>query len=56
VREVKYWYKTYIDYCPVCGKEEVTKERQYTPKPEKEEDRYNFMTSLCYSCEYSMFM
>lgn len=28
-----YWYKTIIIYCPVCCKENVYKERQYTRKP-----------------------
>ncbi len=30
----KYWYKTTINFCPVCGRESKTKERQYVfPKP-----------------------
>jgi uncharacterized Zn finger protein (UPF0148 family) len=28
-----YWYKTYIEYCPICGHEEKHKERQYSEKP-----------------------
>lgn len=30
----KYWYKYYREECPVCGREDVYKERQYTEKPE----------------------
>ena len=36
----KYWYKYYYYYCPVCGRENVYKERRYTPKPENYEDRH----------------
>ena len=35
----KYWYKMTIAYCPVCGYERKSQERQYTPRPEKWEDR-----------------
>ena len=36
---MKYWYFTYIDYCPQCGRSEITRERRYTPKPENQSDR-----------------
>ncbi len=32
-----YWYKIEHDECPVCGKRDTYKERQYTTKP----DDYN---------------
>lgn len=35
----KYWYKIYIYYCPVCGNESKSQERQYTPRPENYDDR-----------------
>lgn len=38
----KYWYMTYVEYCPVCGKEDTWRERRYTPRPEKWEDRHDF--------------
>jgi len=36
----KYWYKFYINYCPVCGSEDKWKERQYTKKPKDGAKRY----------------
>ena len=36
----KYWYKITVYWCPVCGREEVNRERQYTPRPENRADRY----------------
>lgn len=31
---MKYWYKTTINLCPVCGREQKYRERQYAfPKP-----------------------
>ena len=35
----KYWYKTTIYYCPICCRENVYKERQYTEKPKEYEKR-----------------
>ncbi len=29
-----YWYLITHTVCPVCGREEVTRERQYTPRPD----------------------
>ena len=29
----KYWYRTESHYCPVCGREETFKWREYSPKP-----------------------
>ena len=39
----KYWYRITIHYCPVCASEEIFKERQYTPRPEKWQDRNEFV-------------
>ena len=36
----KYWYLTITEECPVCGRGETTKERQYTPRPEDDFARY----------------
>lgn len=30
----KYWYEFFVYYCPICGREDVYKERNYGPKPE----------------------
>ena len=29
------WYKKFIYYCPVCGRDDVIIERQYTKPPPK---------------------
>lgn len=49
-----YWYKFYVGECPVCGRDCSFKERQYTPKPDKWEDRYEYLSeSFCYcGCVY----
>lgn len=41
-RKVTYWYKQYITECPVCGREDSWKERQYTIKPKNSNLRYFF--------------
>jgi hypothetical protein len=38
----RYWYKLYVQVCPVCGKEDSWKERCYTPKPESPEERISY--------------
>lgn len=35
MEKAKYWYKNYISECPVCGRGEKRRERQYTPAPPK---------------------
>lgn len=35
-----YWYKFWWRECPVCGRSDNYKERQYIPKPLKPEDRH----------------
>ena len=47
----RYWYKTYIRECPLCGYEDKTKERQHTEKPENYEDRIE-RTYIAYHCGY----
>lgn len=39
---MSYWYKFTTLYCPVCGREEKYKERQYTEKPEDNLERHVF--------------
>jgi hypothetical protein len=50
----KYWYHTTIWYCVQCGDETKYRERHYTPKPEKWEDRYEMKYEVCDGCWYSM--
>jgi len=45
--KIKYWYKTYITECALCGAGTKTKERVYVePKPE---ERYEFTQFACNS-------
>lgn len=46
----KYWYYITNDSCPACGSEDISKERMYTPKPEKWEDRHHYTETWNY-CE-----
>lgn len=39
----QHWYFITIYECPVCGRGSEERERRYTPKPEREEDRYEFV-------------
>lgn len=41
--DTRYWYYISVDYCPVCGSEDTTRERVYGPRPEKWEDRHEMM-------------
>lgn len=47
---LKHWYYIIHEQCPVCGREEVTRERKLTPRPEKHEDRneYKYLNCYCY--------
>ena len=39
----KYWYKTSVHYCPVCGRDDTYKERVYDEeKPKEWEKRFTF--------------
>ena len=42
-----YWYLFWYDECVLCGRYEEGKIRQYTPKPEKVEDRYEYSQYAC---------
>lgn len=44
----KYWYMTYIDECPVCGRGNTERKRMYTPKPENPADRYEYCVNYDY--------
>ncbi len=40
--ERRYWYFISSDYCPVCGKDDTTRERIYGERPSKWEDRHDY--------------
>jgi len=37
-----HWYFITVHYCPVCGFSEEFRERRYSSRPEKWEDRHEF--------------
>ena len=43
MRKAKYWYKIEYSECPMCGKHDTYKERQYTPKPKLHSERVKFV-------------
>lgn len=46
----RHWYKTTIYMCPLCGHEDVYRERVYydeQPKPEDRWDRYKLIERGC---------
>ena len=49
----KYWYKFYIGECPLCGRNQSYKERQYSDKPKNFQDRISYIPlNECYDyCE-----
>jgi len=49
----KYWYLTTFEECPVCGKNETYKERQYTKKPDDPNLRIKYLYMNC-DCIYNM--
>lgn len=41
--KAKYWYKNFIQECPVCGRGRQWKERQYTPAPPRyDQSRWDY--------------
>jgi len=38
----KYWYKFWYRYCPLCGRTQTFKERQYSGKPKDMRERHIF--------------
>ena len=43
--ETRHWYFIDTHYCPPCGKEDVSRQRVYGPRPEAWEDRHAFSES-----------
>lgn len=47
----KYWYFYYHIECPVCGRDSGYKERKYSPKPKKAEERHSYKQEYDYCQE-----
>lgn len=50
-KKVKYWYKTYMYECPVCGMQDIIKQRVYTEKPVEFEYRFQLIQRYDYCME-----
>lgn len=50
-RKRGYWMYTTVYECPLCGYEDVNRERRYTPKPEDWQKRIEFHP-IAYHCGY----
>lgn len=37
-----HWYKRFISECPVCGRGDDVRERQFSPRPEDPRDRVEY--------------
>lgn len=44
----RHWYFITYDECPICGHEIETRERRYTPRPPRFEDRHEFIVHYDY--------
>lgn len=42
-----HWYFIYSDFCVLCMRTETERERRYTPRPERWEDRHELTESAC---------
>lgn len=38
-KKKRYWYRIFVYYCPLCGKEDEYRERQYSRKPKNRDKR-----------------
>jgi hypothetical protein len=47
MKKKKYWYKTDIYYCVLCGKEDRVKERIYSDKPKEPQERTIWYETAC---------
>jgi hypothetical protein len=43
----KHWYKQWIDYCVLCGRTDIVRERHYGERPKDEKDRYVYTEGAC---------
>lgn len=44
----KYWISSYTTSCPVCGREDTVKSREYSEKPKDWNDRNEFVEHYDY--------
>jgi hypothetical protein len=51
-----HWYFITTFHCVLGGCTTVYRERRYTPRPEKWEDRHAWREHACYTCQYGMFL
>lgn len=49
-----HWYHTTVFECPVCGHEDVMRERRHSERPQEAKDRYEFRIAYDNCMEYSM--
>lgn len=43
-----HWYRVTVFYCPACGGETKYKERMYSPRPDKWEERNEWIDAWDY--------
>ena len=48
MKKKKYWYHITTWYCPVCGKEKISKTRKYTKKPKDYNKIYEILADYDY--------
>lgn len=46
-RKIRHWYFVTEEECVLCWRHNIYRERRYTPKPEKYEDRHRFIQYMC---------
>lgn len=46
-RHRNHWYFIHIDTCVLCGHEYVDRERRYTRRPRKWQDRHEYSEHAC---------
>jgi hypothetical protein len=46
--QATHWYFIYSDFCPACGATKETRERRFTPRPKKWQDRHQQTESYDY--------
>lgn len=50
-RMAPHWYKVHISECPACGRSKTERERMYSAKPTKWEDRHESVYRYDYCLE-----
>lgn len=47
-RKNKYWFYITVYECPVCGMQEIYREKKITPRPEAYQHRHSFIQKYNY--------